>query len=99
MQIKYSEIANITLQENLDFLEKNWTPREINLFLDDVQRVLNELAQGNIQQYQKSPLKTRSALIGKKHIRMYFRQDGDSIKVLLFFDVRQNPQKIIELLK
>jgi hypothetical protein len=31
---------------------------------------------------------------------MYFRKENEKqIKVLLFFDVRQNPEKIIELLK
>ena len=100
MQIKYSEIAITTFQENLDFLEKIWTQKEINVFLNDVQGVLNELAKGNFQQYQRSQLKTRSALIGKKHVRMFFRKETeDRILILLFFDVRQDPLKLLDLLK
>lgn len=42
----------------------------------------------------------RSALIGKKHVKMYFRKENETqINVLLFFDMRQNPEKIIDLLK
>lgn len=99
MEIKYTEIAKQSLQENVDFLLKIWTIKEINTLLDDIQKVLTDLHDGKWKQFQKSPFKTRSALIGKKHIRMYFREDKDSIKVLLFFDTRQDPQKIIELLK
>lgn len=100
MQIKYSNVAIATFQKSLEFLEKNWSQREVNVFLDDVEGVINELAKGNFQQYQKSVRKTRSALIGKKHIRMFFRKENDSqISILLFFDMRQNPKKITELLK
>ena len=66
MQIKYSEIANSSFLEILEFPEKNWTPKEINIFLDDVEIVLKSLVEGKIKQYQKSQSKTRSALIGKK---------------------------------
>ena len=70
------------------------------VFLDDVEIVLKSLVEGKIKQYQKSQSKTRSALIGKKHIRMFFRkEDENSIKILLFFDLRQNPKKILDLLK
>ena len=100
MQIKYSEIANSTFLEILEFLENNWTPKEIAIFLDDVEVVLNSLIEVKIEQYQKSQSKTRSALIGKKHIRIFFRkEDENSIKILLFFDLRQDPKKILELLK
>lgn len=46
MQIKYSEIANSSFLEILEFLEKNWTPKEINIFLDDVEIVLKSLVEG-----------------------------------------------------
>lgn len=48
------------------------------------------------QEYSKN---IRSALIGKNHIRMYFRKKNkDTIEVLLFFDTRQDPEKLQELL-
>ena len=99
MRVIFSEIADQTYGEVLTFLSNALTGKEMNTFINDTSAVVDQLGKGRFKQFQKSILNTRSALIGKKHIRMYFRQDGDSIKVLLFFDVRQNPQKIIELLK
>lgn len=99
MQIEFSQIAKQTLRDIIEFLEENWTNREIVTFLFDVKRVTNELKNGKYRQFQKSSSNTRSVLIGKKHIRMYFRMEEHTIKVLLFFDVRQDPQKIIDLLK
>ena len=100
MQVEFSEIAKKTLTENIEFLRKVWTNREIVIFLEDVKRITDELENRNYSQFQNSFQKTKSVLIGKKHIRMFFRQENDTlIKVLLFFDMRQDPQKILDLLQ
>lgn len=100
MQVRLSKIAEITLKENIDFLEFNWTSKEIIVFLKDVKQIINDLEEGKYLQFQKSSKKTRSVLIGKKHVKMYFRKENkDLISVLLFFEMRQDPQKIIDLLK
>lgn len=100
MQVEFSKIAKKTLSDHISFLEKVWTNREVVFFLRDVKRVINDLEKGKYNQFQNSAYKTKSALIGKKHVRMFFRKENDDmIKVLLFFDMRQDPQKILELLQ
>ena len=100
MQVEFSEIARKTLAENIQFLRKLWTNREVINFLGDVKRITNDLENGKYSQFQNSSHFTKSVLIGKKHVRMYFRKENkNQIKVLLFFDMRQNPEKIIDLLK
>ncbi|MEC5173393.1 hypothetical protein [Chryseobacterium nepalense] len=100
MQVEFSEIAKKTLAENIEFLKKVWTNREIVIFLEDVKKITDDLENGKYSQFQSSFQKTRSVLIGKKHVRMFFQKENDSqIKVLLFFDMRQDPQKILGLLQ
>lgn len=100
MQVEFSEIARKNLSENIQFLRKLWTNREIVIFLEDVKKVTNDLEDGKYLQFQKSTRNTRSVLIGKKHVRMFFRKENETkIIILLFFDMRQNPQKILDLLK
>lgn len=100
MQVEFSEIARQTLIENLEFLKQVWTNREIVIFLEDVKKITNDLEDGKYQHFQKSTRNTRSVLIGKKHVRMFFRKESETkIIILLFFDMRQNPQKILDLLK
>ena len=99
MQVRLSKIAKSTLQHQINFLEMIWTQKEIIVFLKDVKRVISDLENGKHRQYQKSFLNTRSALIGKNHVRIYFRKENKNlITILLFFDMRQDPQKIIDLL-
>lgn len=99
MQVEFSEIARQTLLENIEFLNKIWTRREIVFFLNDVKRITDDLENGKYLQFENSSRKTKSVLIGKKHVRMFFRKENeDLIKVLLFFDMRQDPQKLLDLL-
>ncbi len=99
MQVEFSEIAKRTLVENIEFLSKIWTRREVIIFLNDVKRITDDLENGKYLQFENSSRQTRSVLIGKKHVRMFFRKENDDlIKVLLFFDMRQDPQKLLDLL-
>jgi len=100
MQIEISKIAKESLGEQIEFLEKIWSNREIVIFLEDVIKVTSDLKEGKFNLYQKYSNDIRSALIGKKHVRMFFRKENEiKIIILLFFDMRQNPQKILDLLK
>lgn len=100
MQIEFSEIAKRTLREQIVFLELTWTSKEIVNFLRDIRKVSDDLKNNKFNLYQQYSKDIRSALIGKKHVRMFFiKGDSEQIRILLFFDMRQDPQKINELLK
>lgn len=100
MQIEFSKIAQLTLRNQIEFLEMTWTNKQIVSLLQDVNKVTLDLKNGKFNQFQRYSKDIRSALIGKKHARMYFRKENETqINVLLFFDMRQNPEKIIDLLR
>ncbi|KQR91983.1 hypothetical protein ASG01_13365 [Chryseobacterium sp. Leaf180] len=99
MRVVFTKIAEISYGEILQFLSEVWTQREMNVFIDDVESIVTQLMEGKYRMFQKSQAGTRSALIGKKHVRMFFRKENENqINVILFFDMRQNPEKIIDLL-
>lgn len=100
MRVIFTKVAISSYEGILEFLSEVWTEKEIGVFINDVEDIVNQLRDGKYTMFLKSNHKTRSALIGKKHVRMFFRKENEiQIKVLLFFDMRQNPEKIIELLK
>lgn len=99
MRIIFSKVANRSYEDILEFLSQTWTEKEISVFIDEAEKVTDQLKDGKFFLFQKYSKDIRSALIGKKHIRMFFRKENDrQIKVLLFFDMRQDPQKILDLL-
>lgn len=99
MRIIFSEVANISYENIIEFLSETWTEKQINMFIDEAEKVVGKLKDGKFKLYQKHSKDIRSALIGKKHVWMFFRMENPhTIRVLLFFDMRQDPQKIIDLL-
>jgi plasmid stabilization system protein ParE len=100
MQIEFSKIAKQTLHDQIEFLEKTWTKKEIINFLRDIKKVSENLRDNKLEMYQKYSKDIRSALIGKRHVRMFFKKESENkIIVLLFFDMRQDPRKIFDILK
>ncbi|WP_210151460.1 hypothetical protein ACI513_09550 [Chryseobacterium sp. M5] len=100
MRVIFTKIAETSYERILQFLSEVWTEKEIEIFVNDTEHIINELIEGKYKMFQKSHFKSRSALIGKKHVRIFFRkEDGDIIKILLFFDMREDYKKIPKLLK
>ncbi|MCW3168615.1 hypothetical protein OMO38_08750 [Chryseobacterium sp. 09-1422] len=100
MQIEFSKIAKQTLHDQIEVLEKTWTKKEIINFLRDIKKVSENLRVNKLEMYQKYSKDIRSALIGKRHVRMFFKKESENkIIVLLFFDMRQDPRKIFDILK
>ncbi|WP_374461809.1 type II toxin-antitoxin system RelE/ParE family toxin [Chryseobacterium taeanense] len=100
MRIIFSKVANKSYEDILEFLSQTWTEKEISVFIDEAEKVTDQLKDGKFPLFQKYSKDIRSALIGKKHVRMFFRKENeDKIIVLLFFDMRQDPQKILDLLQ
>ncbi|MFL9835396.1 hypothetical protein ABS765_15315 [Chryseobacterium sp. ST-37] len=100
MRVVFSKIANDSYEDIIEFLSKTWTEKEITVFVNDVTLIVSKLKEGKFNLYQKYSKDIRSALIGRKHVRMYFKRESkNQINILFFFDMRQNPQKIFELLK
>ena len=100
MQVEFTELAKITLKKNIEFLKTVWTDKEVEEFLDDVENLTLTLKEGKFLMFQKYSKNKRSALIGRKHVRVYFKIENESlIKILLYFETRENPHKILELLQ
>ncbi|HCR74972.1 MAG TPA: hypothetical protein DIW37_00895 [Chryseobacterium sp.] len=100
MRIIFSKVASRSYENILEFLSQTWTEKEMEIFIDEAEKVTNQLKEGKFLLFQKYSKDIRSALIGKKHVRMFFRKESETkIKVLLFFDMRQDSQKILDLLQ
>ena len=52
MRVVFSKIANKTYQENLDFLRKLWTEKELDVFVNDAEAVVQNLKNGNFKIYK-----------------------------------------------
>ena len=100
MQVEFTELAKITLKKNIEFLKTVWTDKEVEEFLDDVENLTLTLKEGKFLMFQEYSKNIRSALIGRKHVRVYFKlQNKNLIKILLYFHTKEDPKKLREYLK
>lgn len=96
MEVIWSAKAKITFFNVLDYLEKNWTKKEIIQFNLRTEIVLNAIKR-NPGIFPISPKykEIRKAIVDRNNSFFYKTdQYNKKIYLLTFFDNRQNPDKL-----
>lgn len=100
MRVVFSKIAEIHRNEILEFLTQNWTEKEVKTFVEEYESVVDNLkAKLVTYPFYSRTHKIQYALIGKKHVKMFFKiyPKENLILVFDFFNVKKNPNKINKL--
>jgi len=96
MDIFWTPKARYTYFKVLDHLEKEWTEREIQNFINEVDHLLNQIKQ-NPEMFEESRKKryVRKGFISK-HITLYYREKPrkKELQLLIFWDNRQDPENL-----
>lgn len=100
MKILYSDFALDSLQDIVDFLHQNWTEKEIAVLRKDISDFEIKVQENHklfpVSQYDDN---IREALIGKKQVKILFEKSNNEIRILLFWNNKGNPHRLIEFLK
>ncbi len=96
MEIIWSSKARITFFDVLDYLEKNWTKKEILQFYQKTELVLNAIKRNpGIFPVSSKHKEIRRAVVDKNNSFFYTIDNYNSkIYLLTFFDNRQNPKSL-----
>jgi len=96
MKISWTPTAIVGYFNILDYLEEVWTEREIQNFISEVDKLLEQIAK-NPELFQSSRKKknVRKGFI-TKHNTLYYRvkPGKDELELLTFWDNRQDPNKL-----
>ena len=85
--------AEITFLGILEYLEQNWTSKEINKFIDRTDEVIKFIQQ-NPKQYIYSKKKDAYRAVVTKHTILYYKIKPARVELLTFWDTRQDPEKL-----
>jgi len=77
----------------LDYLVGRWGPKELEGFMDRTEEVINYIIQ-NPRQYIYSRQKKAYRALISKHVSLYYRIGTEEIELLVFWDNRQDPDKL-----
>lgn len=93
-KIDWTTHALSELKETFDYLETNWTEKELNKLGLEIEKTL-QLISINPELFPKTRKKKniRRALV-TKHNTLYYRTNKRIIEIISFFSNRKNPDKL-----
>ena len=99
MKVVWTKLAEDSYTKELDFIEKKWTFKEVNNFMDLVDEFIKKLEYGVLLGKISSKTNMHSFVISKQ-TTLYFDyyKDRDLIELLLFWNNQQDPSKLKELI-
>lgn len=92
-KIKWTSHALIELADTIDYLQKNWTDRELKKFSQELEHTLQLISRNpELFPTSKSKIDIRKVVVAKFN-SLYYRINQNSIEVLSLFSNRQDPDK------
>ena len=93
-RIQWTDHALSELEDTIEYLEKNWTERELKNFARELDHTI-ELISKNPELFQTSKQKktVRRAVVAKFN-DLYYRQKNETVEILSLFSNRQDPERI-----
>jgi hypothetical protein len=96
MKVIWTAKARITYYEVLDYLNKNWTQKEIVQFFQKTENIINVI-KNDPGIFAASVQGIRKAVIDRNNLLIYRTDDyNQKLYLLTFFNSRQNPDKLKE---
>jgi plasmid stabilization system protein ParE len=93
LNIIWSNLAIDDVSENIYYLEREWTEKEIERFTNKTDEILEKLAKGNIK-FKPTEYENIFQVPIVKQITLFYERKGDSIILLRFWNTYQNPEKL-----
>lgn len=92
-QIIWSPQANQTYLLILEYLQKKWTEREINNFIERTEKVLFFISQNPLL-YRYSKQNDSYKCVVTEQTSLIYQIKQDKVELLSFWDNRQDPKKL-----
>jgi plasmid stabilization system protein ParE len=94
LNIIWSNLAIDDVSDNIYYLEKNWTEKEVERFNDKTEEVLEQLSKGNLN-FKPTEHKNIFQVPIVKQITLFYKINESNIVLLRFWNSYQNPDNLI----
>lgn len=92
-KIIWSPEAEKTFEEIINYLEINWSEKEIRKFVSETEKIIFLLQQNPFLFRGSEKENVYEALIGKQNLLLYqIIENSKKVELLSFWDARQNPK-------
>jgi plasmid stabilization system protein ParE len=94
LNIIWSDDAVDDVLENIDYLEKRWTKKEVDTFSEEIDAVLEKLSKGNLT-FKPSDYKNTYEVPIVKQITLYYQVQGSDILLVRFWNNYRDPDNLV----
>ncbi|MGV3597008.1 MAG: type II toxin-antitoxin system RelE/ParE family toxin [Bacteroidota bacterium] len=91
-EIIWSPRSKQTFAKVIEYLEQEWTEKEVIRFVAKVEKALSLITTGNIK-FRSSGKENVHEVLITKHNLLIYRIKSTHIELLRFYDTRQHPRK------
>ena len=92
--IVWSDEAQYNLSKIIDYLETNWTEKELKKFFQRLDKVLQLISQ-NPQLFRLTNKRKRvRRCVFSKQTSIYYKFENERVFLITLFDNRQDPKKL-----
>lgn len=88
-EIIWTNKSKLDYFNNIDFLEKEWTVKEIERFINKTDEILQKLIKGNIK-FKKTEYKEIYQVVVIKQITLFYEKNENKIILLRFWNNYQD---------
>ncbi len=93
-KISWNLLAKLDYFENIDFLLENWSEKEAQQFINEVNHIEFILKQGNVD-FQQTDFEVVKRVVIRKQITLFYRTiDNNHIEFLRFWNNNKNIDKL-----
>jgi len=93
-EIIWSARAIESFNRVIEYLETNWTEKQINSFVEKTEHTLRIIGSGKVK-FKSSKKKNIFEVLVTKHNLLLYRDKKNKVELILFYDTRQHPKKKI----
>ncbi len=94
LNIIWSDDAVDDVLENIDYLEKHWTIKEVDTFSEEIDAVLEKLSIGNLT-FKPCGYKNTYEVPIIKQITLYYQIQDNYILLVRFWNNYRNPDNLV----
>ncbi len=92
-KISWNLLAKLDYFENIDFLLENWSEKEAQQFINEVNHIEFILKQGNVD-FQQTDIEGVKRVVIRKQITLIYRTIDNHIEFLRFWNNNKNVDKL-----
>lgn len=93
IRIIWTNRAKSDYWNNIDYLEKEWTIREVERFTDKTDEILEKLAKENLK-FKPTEYKNIFQVPIVKQITLFYKKTPEELHLLRFWNTYQNPENL-----